>query len=288
MFGYVKIYKPELKVKHYEAYKGVYCSLCKTLKKEYGVLASLTLNYDFTLLALTRLAFAEECCGFADSRCAYNPLKKCQKCINGNEELEYSAAAAMIMCYYKVADDIADSSFLKGLAKRMLKPYFAIKRKKAMKKYPVLDEIISRAMQKQSETEKGKETSVDLAADPSAKAMGEILCQDFEGETKEKLNRFGYLVGRWVYLMDALDDMKDDKKNNSYNVFNNINKNEKDSRDYAVGVINLTAGQLVRQFEGMKPARFSEIMENIVYDGLHNSMNEVISKKEEKKNERSV
>ncbi|MBR4050883.1 MAG: hypothetical protein IKK09_10350 [Clostridia bacterium] len=283
MFGYVKIYKPELKVKHYEAYKGVYCSLCKTLKKEYGVFASLTLNYDFTLLALTRLAFAEECCGFTDSRCVYNPLKKCQQCVNGNEELKYSAAAAMIMCYYKVADDIADSSFFKGLAKRMLKPYFAIKRKKAKKKYPELDEIISRAMQKQSETEKRKETSVDIAADPSAKAMGEILCCGFEGEAKEKLNRFGYLVGRWVYLVDALDDMEDDRKNNSYNVFNNINKREKEARDYAVGAINLTAGQLVREFENLNPARFSEIMENIVYDGLHNSMKEILNKKEEEK-----
>ena len=283
MFGYVKIYKPELKVKHYEAYKGVYCSLCKTLKKEYGVFASLTLNYDFTLLALTRLAFAEECCGFTDSRCVYNPLKKCQQCVNGNEELKYSAAAAMIMCYYKVADDIADSSFFKGLVKRLLKPYFSLKRKKAMKKYPVLDEIISSAMQKQSETEKQNEASVDFAADPSAKAMGEILCCGFEGEAKEKLNRFGYLVGRWVYLVDALDDMEDDRKNSSYNVFNNINKSEKDSRDYAVGVINLTAGQLVRRFEEMKPARFREIMENIVYDGLHNSMKEILNKKEEQK-----
>ncbi len=283
MFGYVKIYKPELKVKHYEAYKGVYCSLCKTLKKEYGILASLTLNYDFTLLALTRLAFAKECCGFADSRCAYNPLKKCRQCVNGNDELSYSAAAAMIMCYYKVADDIADSSFFKGIAKRLLKPYFAFKRKKAMKKYPALDEIISSAMQKQSETEKRNEESVDIAADPSARAMGEILCFGFEGETKEKLNRFGYLVGRWVYLVDALDDMEDDRKNSSYNVFNNINKSEKDAGDYAVGVINLTVGQLVRHFEEMKPARFSEIMENIVYDGLHNSMKEILNKKEEQK-----
>ena len=283
MFGYVKICKPELKVKHYEAYKGVYCSLCKTLKKEYGVLASLTLNYDFTLLALTRLAFAEECCGFRDSRCAYNPLKKCRQCVNGRDELSYSAAAAMIMCYYKVADDISDSSFLKGFAKRMLKPYFALKRKKAVKKYPALDGIISSAMQKQSETEKRNEASVDWAADPSAKAMGEILCFGFEGETKEKLNRFGYLVGRWVYLTDALDDMEDDRKNSSYNVFNNINNNEKEARDYAVGAINLTAGQLARQFEEIRPARFGEILENIVYDGLHNSMNEVIGKKEEKK-----
>ncbi len=283
MFGYVKIYKPELKVKHYEAYKGVYCSLCKTLKKEYGVLASLTLNYDFTLLALTRLAFAEECCGFSDSRCAFNPLKKCKQCINGTEELSFSAAAAMIMCYYKVNDDIADSSFLKGLSKRFMKPYFALKRKKAMKKYPALDEIISRAMQKQSETENRKETGIDAAADPSAKAMGEILCFGFDGEIKEKLNRFGYLVGRWVYLVDALDDMEDDIKTKSYNVFNIVNNNEKEAKDYAFGVINLTAGQLVREFKNLNPARFSEILENIVYDGLHNSVNEILKKREEKK-----
>ena len=82
--------------------------------------------------------------------------------------------------------------------------------------------------------------------------------------------------------------MEDDKKNNTYNVFNNINKSEKEARDYAVGAISLTAGQLVRQLEEMKPARFSEILENIVYDGLHNSVNEILNKREEKKNERPV
>ncbi len=282
MFGYVKIYKPELKVKHYEAYKGVYCSLCKTLKKEYGIFASLTLNYDFTLLALTRMAFAVECCGFMDSRCAYNPLKKCQQCVNGEKELSVAAAAAMMMCYHKVNDDIADSSFLKGLAKRLLKPYFSFKRKKAAKRYPELDAIISCAMKEQGEVEKKPESGIDASAHPSAKAMGKLLSYGFEGETAEKLNRFGYLVGRWVYLVDALDDMADDKKTHSYNVFNNINNNEKEARDYAVGSINLTAGQLVRELEALNPARFSEILENIVYDGLHNSMNEVLKKEEEK------
>ena len=87
MFGYVKICKPELKVKHYEAYKGVYCSLCKTLKKEYGVLASLTLNYDFTLLALTRLAFAEECCGFKGTCKADVKAVFCTQAQKGDEKI---------------------------------------------------------------------------------------------------------------------------------------------------------------------------------------------------------
>lgn len=283
MFGYVKIYKPELKVKHYEAYKGIYCSLCKTLKKEYGRLATLTLNYDFTMLALTRLAFAKECCGFKDSRCAFNPFKKCQQCINGNEQLSYSAAAAMIMCYHKVNDDIADSAFLKKLLMRAVKPYFSLKRKKAMKKYPALDEIISCAMAEQTAVEKRGNAGIDASAHPSAKAMGEILSFGFDGGTKEKLNRFGYLAGRWVYLMDALDDMESDRKTNGYNVFNNIN-NEKEAKEKAAGVINLTAAQLAHEIETMKPARFGEILDNIVIDGTYNSMQSVLNKdKEEKK-----
>ena len=175
MFGYIKIYKPELKVKHYEAYKGIYCSLCKTLKKEYGLLAALTLNYDFTMLALIRLGFSKDCCGFKDGRCAYNPLKKCKQCVNGGAELSYSAAAAMIMCYHKVKDDIADSSFVKGLIKRIIKPYFALKRRKAMKKYPALDEVISRTMAEQAELEKRGNAGVDASAHPSAQAMGCLL-----------------------------------------------------------------------------------------------------------------
>ncbi len=286
MFGYVKIYKPELKVKHYEAYKGIYCSLCKTLKKEYGMLASLTLNYDFTLLALIRMAFANECCGFKDSRCAFNPMKKCQQCINGENELSYAAAAAMIMCYHKVNDDIADSSFVKGLVKRIIKPYFALKRRKAMKKYAQLDKMIFAAMSAQGEIEKKSDSGIDASAHPSAKAMGEILSYGFEGEIKEKLERFGYLAGRWVYLMDALDDMDSDRKTHSYNVFNNIN-NKNEAKDKAVGVLNLTAAQLAKQLEEMKPARFSEILENIVFDGTFNSMQQVLQK-EENNEKRSV
>lgn len=284
MFGYVKIYKPELKVKDYEAYKAVYCSLCRQLKKDYGIFAPLTLNYDFTLLALTRMAFSEECPGFKSGRCEYNPLKKCQKCINGTAELEFAAASAMLMCYYKVQDDIEDSSFFKGLAKRLLKPYFAVKRKKAMKKYAQADAVIAKAMAEQVKTEKAKTDSIDAAAHPSAYAMGELLKIGFEGETAEKLQRFGYLAGRWVYFADALDDMESDRKTNSYNVFNNIGKEEakEKAKEKAVKVLNLTAGELARQLEEMKPKRFKDILENIVFDGTEASVNTILGKEKNK------
>ncbi|MBQ8026815.1 MAG: hypothetical protein IJ261_01710 [Clostridia bacterium] len=222
MFGYVKIYKPELKIKDYEAYKGIYCSLCKQIGKDYGPLARMTLNYDFTMLALVRLAFAEKCCGFKDSRCSFNPAKKCQQCINGEKELSFSAAAAMIMVYHKLCDDISDSSFIKGLVKRFFRPFFSLKRKKAAKLYPEADRVIAGAMSEQKIVEQKKDSGIDSSAHPSAVAMGKLLSFGFEGDTAAKLERFGYLAGRWVYLMDAYDDMRDDKKTSSYNVFNNI------------------------------------------------------------------
>lgn len=273
MFGYVKIYKPELKVKDYEAYQGVYCSLCKQIGKDYGQLARLTLNYDFTLLALARLAFAEECCGFKNSRCSFNPTKKCQQCINGEKELSFAAAAAMVMVYYKLCDDINDSSFFKSLIKRLLRPFFVLKRKKAKKLFPEVDEIIGKAMSEQEKVEKRSDAGIDVSAHPSAVAMGKLLSYGFDGERAAKLERMGYLVGRWVYLTDAYDDMPDDKKTSSYNVFNNIGKSEKETEEYAEGVLNVTAAELARELDGMKPARFGEILQNIVYDGMYNTVN---------------
>lgn len=263
IFGYIKVCQPELKMKDYEIYRGVYCSLCKQLGHDYGVFARLTLNYDFTMLALARLAFSPDCCGFENSRCTFRPTKKCLKCVHGSEQLSFAAAAAMIMCCYKVLDNINDSRFFKKIAMYLLLPYFSLKHKKAVRLYPQIEQIISSAMARQAQVEK-ENAGVDRSADPSAKAMGELLSLGFDGETGKGLNRLGYFIGRWVYLMDALDDMESDKKTGSYNVFNNREMNEKETREYATGVLNLTTAQLTREYKALSPLRFGSILDNIV------------------------
>ena len=75
MFGYVKMWKPELKMAEYEQYQGVYCSLCKQLGRRYGLPARMTLSYDFTLLALLGMALTPDCPGFEKSRCSFHPGK---------------------------------------------------------------------------------------------------------------------------------------------------------------------------------------------------------------------
>ena len=112
MFGYIKIAKPELKIKEYETYKAVYCTLCRTLGKEYGIWTRFTLSYDFTFLALLNMALSDGCDEAERKHCVCNPLKKCNYCKN-DEKIKMPAAAAMIMVYYKLLDNIADEKGIK-------------------------------------------------------------------------------------------------------------------------------------------------------------------------------
>ena len=104
MFGYVTVDKPEMKVKEYEAYRALYCSLCKAMRKHFGVLASLTLSYDITFLLLARLSFSGCVPSFEKGRCQYNPTKKCNYCNNSYDDLKYAAAVSVMLTYFKIKD----------------------------------------------------------------------------------------------------------------------------------------------------------------------------------------
>ena len=114
MFGYIRAEKGELKVKEYDTYKAIYCSLCKKLGKNYGILSRMTLSYDFTFLALLNMSLQNSCTKFERKRCAFNPLKKCNYC-EKTDDLKMPSAAAMIMLYYKIKDNIADEKGIKKL-----------------------------------------------------------------------------------------------------------------------------------------------------------------------------
>lgn len=79
MFGYVTAYKPELKVKEYEAYKGVYCTLCKEMGREYGILSRFLLSYDGAFYVIYKLSLSDCKLNASKSRCTFNPSKKCYK-----------------------------------------------------------------------------------------------------------------------------------------------------------------------------------------------------------------
>ncbi|MBR7132356.1 MAG: hypothetical protein IKD04_02380 [Clostridia bacterium] len=277
MFGYVRIAKPELRVREYEMYKAVYCSLCRDLGRRYGIISRFTLSYDFTFLALLNMALKPGCDGIERKRCAFNPFKKCNYCKNSSA-LQMPSAAAMIMLYYKLKDNLKDEKGFKRLGVACLFPFFVLPHKKAAKSFPEIEKIVSCYITEQSEIEAENSASVDRAADPTAKALSQILMLCSEDSTEKRiLERLGYCIGRYIYILDAACDLEEDIKFKSYNVFKNGLQGEAKQciKERALPQIYFCINEAAKAFELLPIKKYKEILGNIIYLGL-----EDISKKE--------
>lgn len=293
MFGYIVAYKPEMKIKDYEIYKGIYCTLCKRLSRRYTPAAQLFLSYDFVFLAAVRLSLQEACPVFHKSRCMYNPLAKCARCDGDEGVMDRCADTAVIMSYYKLLDNFNDGNFLrKAVCIFLYLPVFLMW-KKAKKRNPHAQDTVASAVSRQKECEKDQHCSVDMAADASAAALANLVSAGHENSAYyESLRRFGYLVGRWAYLMDAADDLARDMKTGNFNPFRQYLEaggvacdNVKSS---AAAVLYTTAGGAAAEIANIPFRRFLPLLENIVYLGMKSKTDAVLGTQGETKNEQSV
>ncbi len=289
MFGYVKPDKPELKIKEFESYKAVYCSVCKTLGKQYGVLSRLMLTYDATFYCMLLKAVVQEKPDCANAgRCRFNPLKKCNY-ISEDDILKAAAGLTVIMFYYKLKDNIGDSNIFKKLIFLIAYPYVKIKFKKALKNYSFFNDIISVSVEEQKKAESNPECSVDMACDPSAKALGEIFAYNISDRNTAKiLYRLGYCLGRWVYLTDAYDDLESDIKNKGFNPFvikfglSEGRAPDSEITQKIMQSIRLTANEAASAFDLLEPKCYRPILENIIYDGMEAQLLQITDKKHKK------
>ena len=276
MFGYIKISKGELKIKEYELYRGVYCSLCKVLGKNYGLVSRFTLNYDFTFLTLLNMSLQDTCDQFKTKGCTFNPLKKCNFCTN-TAPFQMPSAAAMIMSYYKLLDNIQDEKGVKKLGYYLLKPFLKSANKKARKQYPDIEKIVCSYINEQNILENQNCQEIDKIADPTAKALSQILMLCSEDYSQKRiLERLGYCLGRYIYLLDAFCDLKEDIKKGSYNVLKN--KPENEVNDYIKSQIYFCINEAAKAFELLDIKKYKTILGNIIYLGLEDTAKKELAK----------
>lgn len=290
MFGYVKVCKAELRMREYEEYKAVYCTLCRVLGEEYGFAARGLLSYDACFYVLLQdCAESGENPEYKAGRCRFNPLKKCNYQTNCGESYRAAAALTVLMSYQKMRDNITDGKGLKKLAAYMVSPYLRGKYKKAKVRYPQFAEAVEQAMTAQADLEKEGCVSADRAADPSAKALAAVCTAFVQSETQKRIiERVAYCVGRFVYLLDAYDDLADDLKNGTYNPF--LQKYEiRDAAKLCDAVLHenilrslhMTANEAAVSFHLLTGEVHHGILENILQDGLETASTAVRKKYEE-------
>lgn len=288
MFGYLQIDKAELKVREYEAYKAVYCGLCKQLGKDYSFLTRLALSYDCTFYTMMLMSLSSGCSGFSDGRCRFNPLKKCRFADCKNDCYSKAAALSVISVYYKLLDELMDSGFWKRRAVRLIKPFFSHWRKKAARRYPEMDTIVADMLDKQVKVEAEPSPSIDATAHPTAEMLGKLLCLEAKDELQRRVfYECGYHLGRWIYYIDAADDFEKDVKHGNFNPFRLIESDNLTQR------MEQTLNQsLARSYDAYvlidNLTDFKGILDNMMLLGFPLKQNSVLSKRQEVTNEQSV
>lgn len=216
MFGYVKPYVPALSVGEYEAYRGAYCGLCRTMGKLTGQVSRLTLNYDFAFLAVYRMA-AERIPSKLDRKgCVAHPLSR-RPMMETNSALEYCAAASAVLTAGKIIDDVNDE---RGFDRFKAKAALPVSRSfvKRVRRYvSELEETVKEDLAALSMIEKEKVASLDAPANAFAALLSSVASFGLEGEAKLISEEIGRAVGKIIYVFDAADDLYDDIKGEKYN-----------------------------------------------------------------------
>lgn len=213
MFGYVRPFRPELKCKDFDLYKATYCGLCRCLRRRYGLIAPMFLNFDFTFLALL-LWEPEEAFTPCRGRCYGNPLRKIPMCPD-SPALELAADESVVLSWWKLRDSVRDDGFFGGLPARVLSAALGPAYRKAAHRRPEFDRTARTCLEELAVLERENCPSLDRTADAFARLLQGSAPQ--EGERGRVLSQLLYHLGRWIYLADARDDLEEDKLSGRYN-----------------------------------------------------------------------
>lgn len=264
MFGYIRPSVPELRVKEHELYKAFYCGLCRTMGLRICRSSRFTLSYDIVFLAIVRAAAGNEKISVKKRRCAAHPFKKrpIAECENA---LPFAASASAILSYYNLADDIADEKGFKCLAKKCVMPTMRRFRRNAG--HSLLDAKISAYLKELSNLEKNN-AGADACADKFGQVLSSVFKEGFGNSSDERiLSDVGFHIGRWIYLVDAIDDHKKDKKSGEFNPFAKYDNLPKEQLDTAL-ILELDAAKRSLDLLSCENRQLFAIIENIIYLGM--------------------
>ena len=284
MFGYVRTMDAELKVKEHELYKATYCGLCRSMGKCTGQCSRMTLNYDFVFLALTRYAISPCKVNFKARRCLAHPFAK-RSSMERNEILDYCSQASAILNYQKVIDDLNDEKGAKKLRAALLRPFVAHARKKAIKRNSALfelDKTISEKLKELDKLEKSASVGVDVPAACFGDILGEIMSFDYNGTDKRIAFELGKHVGAWIYVADALDDMREDAKKGRYNPFLKLYNGRIPNETELALIYDATKNKLFAASSAFDLIDISDegiknILSNILYIGIPKKISDIIN-----------
>lgn len=273
LFGYIRIYRDELKVREYERFKAYYCGLCREIKRSYGFAAHMALSYDAAFLSLLLCSVQGSADEAAPCRCMSNPLVK-RPAVCSNPYLAYGAAVNTVLARFKLVDDWRDDHSVKALLALTL-----LRGAKLRREWGGLYRTVQADLAVLSALEDSGCAVPDEAADRFGALMEHIFVLPITEPdgTRRVLGHIGYLLGRFIYLLDAVADRERDAKKSAYNPFNLKYPGGMDEKALAQAkdALTFTLSELSHTYALLDVRQNAPILDNIIYLGLPDTLDRV-------------
>lgn len=261
MFGYIVINKPELKIKDYDLYREFYCGLCRSLRRRHGFLGQMTLNYDMTMMVILLSGLYDTETTENKFRCMVHPMGR--HTAKQNRFSDYAADMNVLLAYEKAMDDVADENKLSAkLLCSLLRP----KAKRVRARYPRQAADITENLRLLTEAEKRGEENLDLLAGCFGRIMETVFLWR-EDPFSADLRRFGFFLGKFIYLLDAYDDLEKDEKHGSFNPLRSM-KDRPDFDERMEEILEMMMAEAAKAFEVLPVIEYTDILRNILYAGV--------------------
>ena len=275
MFGYVTVNSEELKIKDYNFYRSCYCGLCRTLKSRHGIVAPLTLSYDMTFVVILLSGLYEDAFCTGSTRCVVHPAKK--HTTRQNKWTDYAADMTILLAYHNMLDDWEDDKNVGGLAMaKVLKKQY----EKVARLYPAQAEAVKEYMEKNAKSEREKDYDVDRVSGYTGEFLGKLFAKE-DDIWHDALYKTGFYLGKFIYLMDAYDDLETDKKKNSFNLLLPLSE-KKDFEAYVENTLAMMMAECSKSFELLPILQYTDILRNILYSGVWSKYALILQRKEKK------
>jgi len=240
-------------IKRYSSY---YCGLCRVLGEHFGSTGQKTLTYDMTFLGVLLSGIYNLTQTKGQERCVMHPLRSHDYIVTS--ATDYIADMNLFLAYYQYMDDWKDDRNKGAYQKsKKIEPALEGIRKRWERQTTAIEE----GLLKLSEMEQANELNPDFPTKCFGHILGEVFAWK-EDDYQEVLYQMGEGLGRYVYLLDAINDLKDDLKNQQYNpLVAQINM------DYKMVLTSIMA-EVTDVFEGITWYQDRDIIENVLYAGV--------------------
>lgn len=216
MFGYVRPFHRDMKLWEWEGYRAAYCGLCDTIGRRHGLPARMFLSYDFTLLAMLLLPPTPRP-ELGKCRCPARLWCRKKPCISPAPGMDTAADESVILAYWKLRDSVADEGFWKRQWARIAALVISPAYRRAERTCPAYAQTVRECLGQLRALEMENCASLDQSADPFACMLQAAAPATGNPRQDRAVGQLLYHVGRWIYLIDAWDDLEDDRTQGNYN-----------------------------------------------------------------------